>query len=476
MVDLTKDDGLPADIAEYPTSIFFRIIDAIGNKQLRWDQVPKKHREIILRNDPRHPVDWLVHRRPDQIYQSDASTIIRVCGRGVGKSIGCSHNTNRLFSHTTYNRGLFVAPTDGMVRDTNVLGDDGLIACSNYLTTDNFKTERGGRHILHYPDQSQLYVGSAASPRSTRGRTVQFHNWDEFAHFEDLEQFFAAIIPTRRPRIGEKPPRLTVTTTGNMDNPKANEWLLDLKDRWENGDTSIDFVQVPSEVNRAIAAETHRQNRRDFLGSALLESQEFDAALILDEGRAILFKRWMFERVTMDPRKEFDIMLTMGFVDPAFTVSRTSDQSGIAIEALTREGELIMLHTERDFYSPKELDERMVELHGIYKPDIWRGEANGVGEFFDAGVSVPNFGLVWADRDPRRRASSILGVFEGMRVVMFGGQEKHRQFIEDAVRFAGDDKFNLCEYDDNISAAVHCARELFATPIIEMDREPTILR
>ena len=474
-MDFTRDDGLPPARGEYPTSIFFRELDAVRENKLRWDQVPTDVRNAMVRNDPRDPVDWLIHRRPDQIYSLEASTVVRVCGRGVGKSLGCSHYTNRLFSHSNYRRGLFIAPTDGMVRDTNVLGDDGLVACSRYLTSDNFKTERGGRHTLNYPNGSKLYVGSAASPNSSRGRTTEFGNWDEMGYYEKIDEFFAAVIPTRRPRVGGVEPRLTITTTGNMNNPRANQYLMELRDRYENGDKSIDFQQVPSEVNRAISPQTHRENRRDFLGSQLLETQEFDAALILDEGKTILFKHWMFERGTHDPAKEFDIHYTMGFVDPAFTKSRTADQSGIAIGAMTRDGEVVLLHTERDHYSPKELDERMRYLHSIYNPDAWRGERNGLGEFFNAGVSVPNFATVHADHDPRRRATSILGVFEGLRVILFGGETKHRQFIEDACGFAGDDKYNLCEYDDNISAAVHLVRELFAAPVYDLHEAPVML-
>ena len=455
------------------TSTFFKVLDGLRNNEFRWDQGPSGIRNIIIRNNPRDPVDWVVHQRPDQMFNLEADTIVRVCGRGAGKSLSCSHNTRELFDKAGYKRGLIIAPTDGMVRDTNILGDDGVVNCSRNITPDNFKTERGGRHTLNYPNGAKLFVGSAASPRSVRGRSVQFLELDEFAFYDDLDQVFAAVLPTRRPRIGEKPTKLIVTTTPNMDNPEANMRLQEWKDAADEGDPTIDFIQIPSEVNRAISASTHKQNRKDFLGSELLRRQEFDAEIILDEGKAILFKNWMFQRGTQN-LTEYQIDLTIGFVDPAMTSKSVSDYSGICIAARTNKNEIIIMHTEEDHYSPKELNARMMELHEIYKPDLWRGEANGVGEFFEEAVDVPNFDTVYASRDSRMRAMQVLGLFEQLRVILLGGIPKHEMFVREACGFTGVDKLNLTPHDDAVSAVVHCVRELFATPVIEVG-DPVLL-
>ena len=415
--------------------------------------------------------DWWLHRRPDQNcldgiikhntevfgQANQIRTYLAHKGRGTGKGIESSQYINDLVHKYGFTRLMVVAPTDGMLKDTNITGDDGVLACSQTQAT--FKSERGGRHIVRWPKYgAELYCASAASPRTIRGKSIQVVLLDEFGWFEDIEMVMTALQPAIRPRVGQRDALVIITTTPNLDNPMANQILLDYKER----DTTIS-VQVPSEINRAIKASQHKANREEFIGSDLHERQEFDGDIIMDAGTSLLFDKSMLVQ-DYEP-KEYG--RTWMAIDPAWTLKKTSDYTAIAvISELGREFYIRDCVSGR--WTPPEAAEVIHQFTDWYDVTQIAVEASEGYEAIEDAVGG-RFREIKprAGEDKRARAMSVIRLWKQGRVHFCKTMPNLEKQL---LGFTGNPKTSRTKYDDEVDAVIHCLRELNAKTMLRTYR------
>ena len=447
-------------------SPYFHIADLETQQRLELlKTLPKEYLRALLSNNPWR--DWWLHKRPDQnllegiikhnAQASGAENRIRAYlalkGRGTGKGLESSQNINDLVHKYGFKRMMIVAPTDGMLKDTNISGDDGVLACSSSEAT--FKSERGGRHIVRWPKYgAELSCASAASPRTIRGKSLQAVLLDEYAWYDDIEMVMTALQPAIRPRVGDPEALIFITTTPNLDNPRANDLLTEYKER----PTTIS-VQVPSEINRAIKASQHVANREDFIGSDLHMEQEFDGKIIFDAGTSLLFDKSMinYQLDTVDYGRTFMA------IDPAWTQKKTSDYTAIAVVS----------EVGKDFYirdcvsgrwTPPEAAEIIHQFTDWYEVQQIAVEASeGYTAIEDAVGGIFREIKPRAGEDKRARAMSIIRLWKQSRVRFCKAMPNLEKQL---LGFTGNPKTNRARYDDEVDAVVHCLRELNSNTIM----------
>ena len=446
--------------AETSRSPYFHIVDL--EEQLRLEtlsRLPDQYLRGLLANNPWR--DWYLHQRPDQnilsgiihhnAYAHGAENMIRTYmankGRGTGKGLETSQYIDDLVHKYGFKRMMVIAPTDGMLKDTNITGDDGILACSS--SEASFKSERGGRHIVRWPRYgAELYCASASSPRTIRGKSIQAVLLDELAWYDDIEMVMTALQPAIRPRVGDAEAVMLITTTPNLDNPRANQMLMDYKER----PTTIS-VQVPSEYNRAIKASQHVANREEFIGSELHERQEFLGDIILDAGSSLLFDKSMF----VYDLENRDFGRTWMAIDPAWTIKKTSDYTAIAvISELGRDFYIRdCVSGLWDPYEASEIIHNFCDWYDVTQIAVEASEGydaikDAVGGRFREIKPRPG-------EDKRARANSVIRLWKQHRVRFCKVMPRLESQL---TGFTGKIGTSRTKHDDEVDAVIHCLREL----------------
>ena len=433
-------------------SLYFRIADMPAAKRRCFlEQSPQYLLDAVRRNDPRH--DWWLHQRPDQRLDVDGDydVVLVNSARGTGKTLEVSHFVNESIERHGVRRMMTVGQTNDMVRDININGDDGIIACARLPAA--FTSERGGRGRIRYGNGGVCYIASARTADASRGSSIQYLLLDEMAWYDDPEQVMRALVPSLR--VGGRK-RLIVTTTPNMDRPKINQMLLELKAQ----PTTLSR-QVPLAYNRAISAEDQQLQRDMFPGSELQARQEFDGEIIIDEGTSLLFKRWMIDaaRRTVQVPDIFNRVVLV--LDPAMTSQAKSDYSAITVAGQIGSRNYI-LHSSRGHWSPDETAQQVARVADIWGAQVY-AEINGIGDYLlhkleseDKRIRVTGI-RVKPGEDKRSRANSILGLYERQMVHHIGS---HDDLEREQLGFTGDDRTALTPNDDLVDATVHALREL----------------
>jgi len=352
---------------------------------------------------------WIAQKaRPTQVEPEGSwTTWLILSGRGWGKTRTGAEWIAWQAIHHPKTRWAIVAATFADARDTCVEGDSGLLkVLREYgaLREPNGWNRSMGE--LYLANGSRIKLFSADEPDRLRG--PQFHGaWvDELAAFKypdawDQLQFGL--------RLGAHP-QTVVTTT-----PRPKPLVKSLLQRTDGSVTVTRGATFDNAANLAPTALAELQAR---YANTRLGKQELFGE-ILDDVEGALFTQANIEkyRVINAP---LNLQRMVVSVDPAVTVSETSDSTGIVVAGKDNAGEAYIIADYTCRLSPLEWAQRAIDAYRTHNADAIVVEVNNGGDMIptlihqvDPSIHVKT---VRATRGKTLRAEPVAAFYEQGRV------------------------------------------------------------
>lgn len=355
--------------------------------------------------------DWRFWGRPSQFApDGDWQNWLFIAGRGAGKTRSGAEWIREQVKAGCKRVGL-IAPTAADTRDVMVEGESGLLSVSWEHDRDN----KGGLigKPLYEPSKRQLTwengaVGklySAEEPERLRGPQHEILWCDELAAWNRLRDTWDMAMFGLR--LGDKP-RVLVTTTPK---PLAmlRELMKDPRSVITRGSTFDNEANLAPSFIEAIKAK--------YEGTRLGRQELF--AELLDEAEGALWNRHMIEAAQWrGDLPEFQRIVVA--VDPAITAKAESDETGIVVCALGRDGFGYVLRDASGRYQPGEWAKRVIGLYHEFKADRIIAEGNQGGEMVRHTIMTEWSGapvkIVHASRGKAARAEPVAALYEQGKV------------------------------------------------------------
>jgi phage terminase large subunit-like protein len=352
--------------------------------------------------------DWTVHARPEQLPPAgDWNIWVYLAGRGAGKTRAGIEWVRSL--KDTVPRIAMVAPTAADYRDVLVEGESGVLA-----TSPNWD-----RPLLE-PSKRRLTWGNAAiatmfsseEPDRLRGPQHGAALCDEFAAWQNAQEAWDMLMLGLR--IGKRP-RAMITTT-----PRPIKVLKDLVAR---SGQDVVLTRGRTVDNRANLSGTFLAQIVSRYEGARLGRQELDGD-ILDDVPGALWSRDLIEACRIPKGTEPVMRRIVVAIDPAVSVSETSDATGIIVAGLGDDGHGYILEDLSGKYSPTQWATKAIAAYKRYEADRIVAEANQGGAMVETTLravdqDVP-ISLVHASRGKITRAEPISALFEQRRAHCVG--------------------------------------------------------
>ncbi|MDI9846554.1 terminase family protein [Rhodoblastus sp. 17X3] len=351
--------------------------------------------------------DWASKARPQQLPPPDDewTTWLILAGRGFGKTRTGSEWVRSIAEAGKVHRIALVGPTAGDVRDTMVEGESGILSiCPDW----NRPTYEPSKRRLTWPNGCIATMFSSEEPERLRGPQHGAAWADELAAWRNVEETWSMLQFGLR--LGERP-RQVVTTT-----PKP---LKIIKQLVAQDGQDVRVTRGSTYDNRENLAPTFfSQIVRKYEGTRL-GRQELNAEL-LEDVQGALWTRDMIESSRWQDRKGVNLRRIVVAVDPAVSVSETSDETGIVVAAIDDNAEGCILEDLSGKYSPTEWASIAVRAYHRWEADRIVAEANQGGAMVESTIRVidPNVAitLVHASRGKVARAEPISALYENGRV------------------------------------------------------------
>ncbi len=338
-------------------------------------------------------------------------------------------------------RWAVVAATFSDVRDTCAEGDSGLVPIlRRYGILESYNRSIGE---IKLTNGSRIKLFSAAEPDRLRG--PQFHgSWcDELAAWtypDTWDQLQFGL------RLGQHP-QTVVTTT-----PRPVAVIRRLLDRDDGSVTVIRGSTFDNAKNLAPSALAELRARYE---GTRLGRQELFAELLLDNPSAL----WKYDDILIGTPPEMHRVIIA--VDPAVTVSETSDETGIIVAGKGVDGSLWILGD----YSCKDTtfgwSKRVNALYEEFGASLVVYEKNQGGdtqrEILLQVNQFINVRPISAKQGKKLRAEPVASLYEQHRV----HHAKHFEKLED--QYTNWDPEQPGDSPDRLDAAVHALTELADT-------------
>jgi predicted phage terminase large subunit-like protein len=349
--------------------------------------------------------DWAVHARPEQLPPSgdDWSIWLLLSGRGFGKTRAGSEWVKSLIVSGRARRVALVGATASDIRDIAIEGESGLLSvCSDW---DRPNYEPSKRRVT-FKNGAICTAYSAEECDRLRGPQHDYAWVDELASFANAQAVWDQLMFGLR--LGKRP-QVCVTTT-----PRPIRLLKELIARPDvrvvKGRTSDNSANLPP----AFLAEIVKRYEGTRLGR-----QEIDGD-ILDDVPGALWSRDMIEACRIPKGTEPSMRRIVVAIDPAVSVSETSDATGIVVVGLGDDNHGYLLEDLSGKFSPTERATRAVAAYKRHKADRIVAEANQGGAMVETTLravdrSIP-VRLVHASRGKVTRAEPVSALYEQHRV------------------------------------------------------------
>jgi predicted phage terminase large subunit-like protein len=354
--------------------------------------------------------DWTAIARPEQLPPAGNWSIwLLLAGRGFGKTRAGAEWVRSLADASSVSRIALVGPTAADVRDTMVEGESGLLAIA---PNSNRPIYEPSKRRLVWPNGVQAAMFSSEEPDRLRGPQHGAAWSDELAAWKsakdtwDMLQFGL--------RLG-KHPRQLITTT-----PKPIKLLRELLKR---AGKDVVVTSGTTYDNRENLAETFfSQIVRAYEGTRL-GRQELNAELLEDTPGAL----WSRDLIESGRRAEGEIppmRRIVVAVDPAISVSETSDETGIIVAGLGTDGHGYVLADESGKFSPIDWARKAVALYRKWAANRIIAEVNQGGAMVETTLRMvdknASYKAVHASRGKVTRAEPISALAEQHRIHLVG--------------------------------------------------------
>jgi predicted phage terminase large subunit-like protein len=352
--------------------------------------------------------DWLSQARPEQLPpDGDWSTWVYCGGRGTGKTRAGAEWVRSLAESASVARIALVAPTASDCRDVMVEGSSGILEiCPN----SNRPLYEPSKRRLTWPNGVQAAMFSSEEPERLRGPQHGACWADELAAWRNLSETWSMLQFGLR--LGKKPRQVVTTTPRPI---KLLKELLASKDTVVTRGSTYD--------NRANLAESFfTQIVRRYEGTRL-GRQELNAEILTDTPGALwtrdLIEECRIDKASLPPMKRIVVA-----IDPAISVSETSDETGIVVCGLGSDGKGYVLADESGRYLPIEWATKAVALYKKYNADRIVAEANQGGAMVETTIRTVDANVsykgVHASRGKITRAEPVAALSEQHRILFVG--------------------------------------------------------
>ena len=395
------------------------------------------------------------HARADQRPPTDAEWLVWMLksGRGAGKTRTGSEYTHRMAEVT--GRIALVGATGADVRDTMLEGESGLLT----IARPGFRPDyQPSKRRLTWPNGAIGTTFSAEEPDRLRGPEHGYAWCDEPAHWPLVQEAWDNLMFGLR--IGKRP-RVCVSTT-----PKPRPWVKELvKEATTRISTASTYANLsnlaPAFAERIIKRyEGTRLGRQELLGE------------VLEDVEGALWRWDMIEPFRLQSHPAL-VRVVVG-VDPAGTARTSSDETGIVICGIDRDGELYVLGDRSGRMSPHGWAKAVEAAVDDFSADAVIAETNYGGDMVRSNLTTSavkaRILTVHSRRGKSLRAEPIVGVYEQQHAHHVGvfadleDQQTSWQPYEDR------------ESPDRVDALVHACTALLGRRATTTVESPSALR
>ena len=346
-----------------------------------WDDTVNKWQPLPHQVPP--PGDWYVW--------------LLLGGRGSGKTMAGTHFVlDHLRSRGRKARVGIGAPTIADARDVCAEGVTGLIS----LAPTEFRYNRSMGEAHHKDGGYVKFMGSE-EPARWNGPQWSLLWADELALWNEASWHQAQFGL----RLGENP-RAIVTTT-----PKNRDFVRTLSEL-----DSTATIRATTYDNPTLSDAVQERLRQQY-GGTRIGRQEILAEWLDDVPGAL----WQWSMIHSKPLLEIPALERIVVaIDPATTVNKTSDDTGIMVVGRADTDEYYVLADYSGKYSPDAWAGKAIDAYETHKADRIIGETNNGGDMVEHTLRTVRSGIpytsVHATRGKRIRAEPIAALYEQGKV------------------------------------------------------------
>lgn len=281
-------------------------------------QLNKEERQLFiseLDDDERDSLmyNWDIWARPKQLeYRNSLFLTLARCGRGFGKS-RMSSEAMIEWERTGYKHFMIGNINPGSVRDINVLGESGIIACAPPWNKPTYLSSKAS---LVWPSGAKALLFSGSAPEQIRGKQAEKILADELFAWQYPEESFA--MAELCCRLGDKPQILIAST------PKTTPFMRKLMVR-----DDIHIITGSTFENKDNLAKTYLKSMEATYGDTRLGRQELYGELLNDNPNAV-FNREYIDRNRVSEVEEPLSYIVIG-IDPSISAKKKSNLTGISV-------------------------------------------------------------------------------------------------------------------------------------------------
>jgi predicted phage terminase large subunit-like protein len=362
---------------------------------------PKTKRLIAWR------ASWLNSARVNQLPPlGDWDDWLVLAGRGFGKTRMGAEETGFNACATPRIRAVAIAPTQNDCRTVMFEGESGLL---NVIPGKFIRKFRADVLELELFNDSIIYGKSAEKPDRLRG--PQFHTaWcDEVASWQRLQDTWDNMKFGLR--LGTKP-RTIITTT-----PRPIPFIRAMMTEAAKDNPRAVITKGSTFDNAANLAPSALATFRAVYEGTRKGQQELYAE-VLDTNENALWKPVQLEMCEVEAHVELVRILIA--VDPAVTTEDDSDETGIIVVGLGKDGLAYVLADLSGHYSPFEWARVVANAFHRYKADKVVAETNQGGDLVVANIHVVDANIpvkkIHAKRGKYLRAEPVAAYYEKGKV------------------------------------------------------------
>jgi phage terminase large subunit-like protein len=265
--------------------------------------------------------DWHSLARPEQLPPpGDWTTWIVLAGRGWGKTRTGAEWVRSLAEAASVARIALVGPTAADVRDVMVEGSSGLLAIA---PNSNRPIYEPSKRRLTWPNGVQAAMFSAEEPDRLRGPQHGACWCDELAAWGNLQATWD--MAQFGLRIGKRPRQVITTTPKPL---KLIKQLLKREDVTVTRGRTLDNAEnlAPSFLSQIVSRYEGTRLGRQELNAELLEDVQ-----------GALWTRDLLEKTRRSKDGLPPMRRIVVAIDPAISVTESSDETGIIVAGLGRD-------------------------------------------------------------------------------------------------------------------------------------------
>lgn len=389
--------------------------------------------------------NWDIWARDEQLlFRRNEFVILARAGRGWGKTRFSSEAIIEWERDGFKYFGVCNA-SPAAVRDINVLGESGIIACSPPWNKPEYLVSKA---TLQWPSGASAKLFSGANPEQSRGYQSEKLLIDELFAYKYPEETYDNL--SMGCRLGRNP-QIVIPST-----PKPTSLM---KRIMAGKDTFI--ITGSTFDNKDNLADSFITNMEEKYGSSRLGRQELFGD-ILDDNQDAIFNREYVEsnKITKEYFEEHvELVAIVVSVDPSVSNNKKSNETGIIIGGLGKNGHVYILEDASEQASPDVWAKTVVRNYNNYNCNYVLYEKNQGGLLVKTVIQQIDNTVpcedVWAKQSKITRAEPVAVLYERGLVHHVGSFPTLEE--------------QMCEYEtgmvspDRLDALVHLVSKLLIT-------------